>query len=394
MVFGKKYDTAHLSGEDKTWVENIRSMGGWANALKAAVEENRGGRVEYLLGYHKISREDRTALVEAAIKAKASQPLAVLLAKRGFDFSDSSQGDREYTHKFFKQVLQTRDIESWKLLVQYNDQASGSGIAKEKPVMMAAKAGWRAAVGHRLDRADSKDSAAFGLALEAMSTREPDDLAFVLSWTAKFHNHGPALNEALMAVAEKGSLQKAALLLEKGADPNAEAGLPMYNALAFGHKAVFELLVEKGGDLKTYGRDIVTRLRQQNPGSPLLDMATTRVEEAISRYERDAIESRGQQRYHLVAADSFSETLHLPEGRRLTTIFNFSMRQQTVIAETPAAEGYPSSVGVAVRDFDDIKDPAVIEEAAAQLVKLGGTVPDTPARVLPKVSGLSRPAGR
>ena len=392
-MFGKKYDTLGLSDDDKAWAAHIGGFGGWVKALKTAVAEDRAERVSFLLRHHKMSREQRIEMVDTAVQAGSGDALAAVLKQRGFDFDESSAGDKVYIRAFFKSALQRRYLNVWKALVQNNETESSANIPQDAVVRMVADSGWRDAIAFHLDRADAKDVSAFNVVMAKLTGKTADDLAFALAWSGKFNGHGPALNNALRSVAEEGAVDKAVLLLDKGADPNDEAGLAVYHALAFGRRDVFDLLVERGAQLDVHGPDIITRLRQQNPNAPLNDYAAARVEAVVSSSKDAQAQSRIGDRYHLVAPDSFSETLHLPEGRRLTTVFNFATRQQTVIAEKPEAEGTPASMAITVRDFDAITDPSVIEYASAQLEKLGGHVPAASVRGRSKPASLVRPAG-
>lgn len=392
-MFGKKYDTHGLSENDKAWAAGIGRFGGWVKALKSAVAEDQPERVLFLLRHHKMSREQRLEMVDTAVQADAGTALAAVLKQRGFDFDDSSAGDKVYARAFFKAALQRRNIGVWKALTECNATEHSAKIGQDAVVRMAADVGWRDAIAYHLDRAEAKDVSTFNDVITKLTGKTADDLAFGLSWSAKFNGHGPALNNALRSVAEEGAVDKAILLLDKGADPNDEGGLAVYHALAFARREVFDLLVARGAQLDVHGADIITRLRQQNPNAPLTDYAAAQVHAAVSSSKDAEVQSRMGQRYHLVAPDSFSETLYLPEGRRLTTVFNFATRQQTVIAEKPEAEGVSASMAVSVRDFDAISDPVVIEHAAAQLVKLGGQMPEAYARTRAKPASLPRPPG-
>ncbi len=328
-----------------------------------------------------------------AVQSRAGAALEAILKPRGFDFDDSSSGDVLHIKKFFKEALGLRDLGVWKALVERNAAETHATIGHEAPVKAAADVGWRDAVAFHLDRADVREVFVFNLVISRMAAKGADDLAFALAWSGKFNGHGPALNAALRHVAEEGAVDKAVLLLDKGADPNDEGGLAVYNALAFGHRAVFDLLVARGAQLDVYGPDIITRLRQQNPNATLTDYAAAQVDAVMAANKNAEAQSRMGQRYHLIAPDSFSETLYLPEGRRLTTVFNFATRQQTVIAEKPEAEGTPASMAIQVRDFDAITDPSVIEHAAVQLMNLGGEVPAPRTRGISKQASLPRPQG-
>jgi hypothetical protein len=356
------------------------------------VAENKPLRVRYLMNKHEPKREMRFALSLHAVNAKAGAALAEVLAKKGFDFSDGTHGDIAHLKVLLKQALKHKDVEVWRVLCERNARESHAKVDNDDLVRMAAKAGWHDGLAWNLDHATAKNTLAFNVAMEIMREGTAQDLSFVLSWTAKFSGHGPALNAALRVAAEEGAVDKTALLLDKGADPNSEAAAAIYQALAFGQRAVFDLLVERGGKLDVYGPDLLARLRQQNPQSTLMTHLESLVGDQLEAAEAARAQSRLGQRYHLVAPDTFSETLHLPEGRTLTTVFNFSTRQQTTIAErVHEGEAVTPAMAVSVRDFDDIADQAVIEKAEHRLVQLGGELPIV-TRQLQKTHGALKSA--
>ncbi|MDP2204947.1 MAG: hypothetical protein Q8K65_01420 [Alphaproteobacteria bacterium] len=390
-MFGKPQHIEGLPPEDQSWAQGIGGFGGWKKALSEAVVENKAQRVRYLMKKHQPKREMRFQLASRAVDAKAGAALAEVLAQRGFDFADGTHGDIAGIHMLLKHALKQKDVEVWRVLCERNAREPHAKIDNDDVVRMAAKARWYDGLAWNLDHATAKNTEVFNVAMHMMRDGTAQDLSFVLSWTAKFSGHGPALNAALKTVAEEGAVDKLALLLDKGADPNHDVAAAMYQALAFGHRAVFDLLVERGGKLDVYGPDLLARLRQQNPQSTLMAHLESLVGDKLEAAEARRAQSRLGQRYHLTAPDTFSETLHLPEGRTLTTVFNFSTRQQTTIAERVQGEAATPVMAVHVRDFDDIADLAVIENAEHRLVQLGGAVPVV-ARQLQKSPGALKPA--
>lgn len=387
-MFGKPQHIDDLPPEDQAWAQGIGGFGGWKKALGDAVAENKPLRVRYLMKEHQPKREMRFELAWRAVDTKAGAALAEVLAKKGFDFTDAF-GD---IARLLRHAVKQQDVEVWRVLCEGNARESHAKIDNDDVVRMAAKAGWYDGLAWNLEHAAAKDTAVFNVAMQVMREGTAQDLSFVLSWTAKFSGHGPALNAALKVAAEEGAVDKTALLLDKGADPNHDAAAAVYQALAFSQRAVFDLLVERGVQLDVYGPDLLAWLRQQNPQSMLMTRLESLVNDQLEAAEARRAQSRLGQRYHLAAPDTFSETLHLPEGRTLTTVFNFSTRQQTTIAER-VQEGDAAApvMAVSVRDFDDIADQAVIENAEYRLVQLGGAVPVV-ARQLQKAPCTLKPA--
>ena len=380
-MFGKAKNIDGLPPEDQQWAQSIGGFGAWKKALEEAVAQNKPQRVRYLMKTHKTDRDMRFALCALAVEMKAGAALAAVLEKRGFDFDDSAPGDILHARRLFAGALEQKDLSLWQALCERNAKEKSASIGSDAPLALAAAAHWHDAVGWHLQQAPAKDLKSFAVVLAHFSRAAADDLAFALSWTGKFAGHGEALNAVLTSVAETGDVDKLRLLLGKGANPDAEGGAAIYQALAFGHKAAFDLLAGQSKDMAGFGADLHARLRQQNPQSPLLDHLRGVVDAATAAAEAAAAQSRAGQRYHLMAPDVLGETLHLPAGGTLTHVFNFTLRQQTTIAERAAPEGGMPVMAVSVRDFDDISDSAVIDTAAVRLVQLGGALPEAAPRV-------------
>ncbi|HRI77762.1 MAG TPA: hypothetical protein PLX33_12345 [Alphaproteobacteria bacterium] len=389
-MFGKPKHIDSLPQEDQSWAQSIGGFGAWKKALEEAVAQNKPRRVRYLMNTHKTDREMRFALCALAVEMNAGAALAAVLEKRGFDFDDSAPGDILHARQLFASALVKKDISVWQALSARNAQEKNSSIGADAPLRLVAGAHWHEGVGWHLQQVAAKDVKSFAVVLAHFSRGTPDDLAFALSWTGKFVGHGEALDLVLASVAETGDVDKLRLLLGKGANPDADGGAAIYQTLAFGHADAFALLAGHSKDMASFGADLHTRLHQQNPQSPLLSPLQERVTAAQTQAAAAEAHSRANQRYQLIAPDVFSETLHLPAGGTLTHVFNFTLRQQTTIAERAAPEGGMPAMAVSVRDFGDIADVSVLEEAAGRLVQLGGQVPEAAPRVH-KTASLPKP---
>jgi len=367
-----------LSAEDQHWAKNIGRFGAWKNAVRAAVQENKAERVKYIFQNNKLSRTLHRDLTQLAATHKAAEALDVLLAKKDFDFTDSSEGDRQHAAKLFETALATKDLATWKVMVVRNAASAASGSLSETwPLKQAMAQNWRDAISAELDRVSATDIDFFAVAVDRVLTRPDDDLAFVLAWTKKFAKHGPVLDRGLRECSKTGAQAKTRMLLDKGADPNTETGYALFQSLSGGHKEIFEMLVDAGGKLDVYGQDILTRLRQEQPKSDMLPYLSDKIGRVVAEVAAEEAQKNLHNRYHLITPDSFSETLRLPEGRTLTTVFNFATQQQTVIAERGQThESAAPAMAVTVRDFSDIADMSVIERAQDRLVALGGTAPE------------------
>lgn len=363
-----------LSAEDQAWARKIGRFGAWKSALQLAVQENRASRVGYLLQNHKLNRGFYCTLVTDAVGYDSGSALEILLKKRGFDLTDSGSKDKMQVQEFFATAGFNKNLSAWKALSQYNAEnpSSCGAIAPDAPVKKAIARQWHEAVRFELDRAPSTDTEIFPAAVMATAKQAPEDLAFVLSWAHKFSNYGHAFSAALATTVEDGAFEKTRLLLDKGADPNADAGYILFLALSRGQQQVFDLLLEKGGDLQRFGRDIETRLKQETPTAPLLPYLVDKLSGVEAQSAALTAQKQAEERYKLLSPDSFSETLHLPDGGRLTTVFNFGARQQTTIAERLMPGQEQPAMSVNVRDFDEIAGPDTVERARQRLIALGG----------------------
>jgi hypothetical protein len=382
-----------LSAEDQKWAKSIGRFGAWKKAVSAAVQENKAERVKYIFQNNKLSRAMHRDLTQLAATHKAAEALEVLLLKKDFDFTDSSDGDRQHAVKLFDIALTAKDMATWQVMVLRNASTSASGSLSDTwALKQAINHNWRDAISAELDRVSASDTDFFATAVEHHLQRSDEDLAFVLAWTQKFTKHGPVLDHALQECSKTGAEEKTRMLLDKGADPNTETGYALFQSLSRGHKDIFEMLVEAGGKLDVYGQDMLTRLRQEQPKSDLLPYLADKIGTVVAAVVAEETQKNLKERYHLVTPDSFSETLRLPEGRTLTTIFNFATQQQTVIAErAPANETAAPAMAVTVRDFSDIADMSVIERAHERLVALGGAAPEYARLVSKPVLGKTSP---
>jgi hypothetical protein len=207
--------------------------------------------------------------------------------------------------------------------------------------------------------------------------------------------HGKLYGQATplhIAVKEKRE-DVAAFLLGKGAKPDIVDGYawtPLHHAAHDGHLGLVQLLLKAGADpnLRTeegrtaYGWATVRQMPEVAEAiAPYMKKAE------INRAETDAPANRDGWR-----ALSESQVAHVEShkalGYRVTDIFNFRARERIRIVhnlETRADQAASLS-------FDDVADKASLEEARAELLRLGGSAPaEIPAEGLRKSAVLVKP---
>ncbi|MDY0008660.1 MAG: hypothetical protein RBS08_03050, partial [Bdellovibrionales bacterium] len=119
-MFGKPKNIEGLPAEDQAWAHAIGRFGAWKDALQQAVQENKPARVRYLIRKHGAGREMRYALALEAVNQGAAAALDEILAYRGFDFSDSSNGDVRRAKVLMQRALDDQNLDVWKALYRTN----------------------------------------------------------------------------------------------------------------------------------------------------------------------------------------------------------------------------------------------------------------------------------
>lgn len=172
------------------------------------------------------------------------------------------------------------------------------------------------------------------------------------------------LDDIFVAAVDKNITGHVPLLVEQGADINTQSGIALYYAVYHKNTELLDFLMSHNIDIEKYGHKRLTEAKKASSYSAEfakpLQTAINRIEAKAAQVETD------RKRYALPRPDVLSDTLLLPSGTTITTLFNFESRQQLIITENK------TGISTVVVDFDDIKNPAVIEKSLEKLRERGG----------------------
>jgi hypothetical protein len=352
-----------LSAEDQAWMKGAKSLDK-VQKLRACVQANRPTRVLFLLNTHSFSGQEYYRTARLAVLENAPEALQTLLDKnKGFNFADTSSGDREAAEKLF-QVVPADAFPLWKILYDAN-QAAKYGQLSEKNIIENISSG----MSHdffrfHLDRADPSQTYVFRIFIEETGLQSTEKLKFILNWAGKFPAAQSVLDNALASAAEAGDAEKATLLLEKKANPNYSGGVSLLRAVEKDRQEVIDLLLPHM-ELETCGENLIDEMRKKRINPSKIEGLEKIVDQACAAVRV----KKNQENFMLVDADTLSETKQLPSGMRLTTLFNFKSRQQVLIVEKA---GEKESLAITVKDFNEIGDDAFLEAMRLKLAELGG----------------------
>ena len=84
----------NLSAEDQAWMQGAKNLDK-IQKLRACVKDNKPTRVLFLLNAHSFSNQEYYRTARLAVLERAPEALKALLEKnKGFNFADTSSGDR------------------------------------------------------------------------------------------------------------------------------------------------------------------------------------------------------------------------------------------------------------------------------------------------------------
>jgi ankyrin repeat protein len=172
------------------------------------------------------------------------------------------------------------------------------------------------------------------------------------------------LDDIFVAMTDKNIVNHVPLFVEQGADINANNGIALYYAVWHKNAEFLDFLMSHNFDIEKYGHKRLTEAKKASTYSAEfakpLQTAINKIEAKAAQVETD------RKRYALPRSDILSDTLLLPSGTTITTLFNFESRQQLIITESK------TGISTVVTDFDDIKNPALIDKSLEKLRERGG----------------------
>jgi hypothetical protein len=216
-----------------------------------------------------------------------------------------------------------------------------------------------------LTQANRSQYSIFYNVLKTLHTADSTRFKTFLAYAGNFEKNQTSLDDVFLAAASSNNVENAKLLLAQGADVNAKEGYALYYAAKNNNTDFFSFLMAQNVDFEKHGKRILQMITQSSSYNnaalqPLRDtVAAMLAKEAAIQADRE--------RYALPRPDILSDTLTLPSGMKLTTLFNFETRQQIIITENK------TTLSTMVTDFGDIKTPEVIESALQKLRDRGGS---------------------
>ncbi|MBU6475705.1 MAG: hypothetical protein KGL10_05905 [Alphaproteobacteria bacterium] len=295
------------------------------------------------IAQHFMPRDAAYEACLAAIDARAAVALQAVLEKNsGFDFAFSSGGDSVCARNLIAKANASADANALLavLLAANNNYACG-----RQPLTSFLTP---ATSFETLQNILETMPRAFGDVLTAAGLADTAKLKFILSFTPKDGSAQKTLDAALIDVAGEGAADKAGLLLKHGANANYAAALALTRAAQNGHFETVALLLPHV-DLALYGMDIAVKAEHADPDMAQLIGEAAKIALEQQNAEKPAEPPAALPPGALPPADILIETLALPDGGTLTTLFNFSTKQQHSIVKT--AEG---AVALAVVGFKDL----------------------------------------
>jgi hypothetical protein len=329
-----------------------------AAALAPFVEEVLGGQSE------------RFDLCMKAVENNAARCLALLLSRRGFDFSSSCDTDKDRTRQLIKKSLTMPsggDLVA--VIAAANETTPCSSLERYEFVNPTSSV-------EVLQQYIEDRPEMFKECIERVGLFSTEKLRFILSFTSRINNPQPILDEALINVAKAGDAEKTKVLLDRGADANYACAQALSRAAEGGHSDVVALLLPLV-QLDVYGSDLMTQLEAKGVAPAIIDAMKFATENAAAIEAPPVKEETAPalSPFARIDADTLAETQALPGGT-LITVFNFrSQQQKNIYAKN---DGTPPAITIV--SFTDI-DKTVLASMRTALDEL-----NTPAQKQPEAA--------
>ncbi len=179
-------------------------------------------------------------------------------------------------------------------------------------------------------------------------------------------------------------------LIEHGMNVNHDRGALLIAALKTNRLAEAQKLIDAGFNLPLLGHGVLEAVYSQSGQPEAVAFIEARVGKMPARTTPAALAEDGG--FVLMAPDTVARSLPMPGGGSLTVMFNFTLRQQIVVAQQAGAQVAASAPTVI--PFDALGAPDALHAAADALQKLGGDAALADAAQRPQRRLISaKPAG-
>ena len=272
-------------------------------------------------------------------------------------------------HYLFPATAAIKDLDLWDYFCTYqkNVTASAGKTTAIDLLKIADRARFDAGVDHVI--ANNRDKIS-NMIEDGLGLR---DETFAKLAPVQINNVPRALLSRCLAEASHiAQLQKMYILIRAGADVQYDHGLALKNAALSGNKEAVELLTYAGAKPDKTMPDFIAELRKNpNLRTEFVSFFESHISQKMdiaSQHRMAQINATEGGRYSLTAKDTLVDTQHLPSGATLTVVFNFTLRQQMIVAES---KGQPPSAPTVI-GFDKIENAQTLEAASEKFRDLGG----------------------
>lgn len=256
------------------------------------------------------------------------------------------------------------------------------------------------AIGAYTDKAQTRDL------LAALYAARPEDAARIV--TRCLSLRGDVLDAALDVLPQDSETpsvlaQAGVVLLEgkkirhehalermiaMGMNVNHDRGALLIAALRTNRLAEAQKLVDANFNLALLGHGVLEAIYSQSGQPEAIAFIEARVDK---RAALSAVVPHGNDGFALMAHDTVARTIAMPEGGSLTIMFNFTLRQQIVVAQQAGANT-PASAPTVI-PFDMLGAPDALQAAAQALETLGGNAALADVSARPQRRLIAKPEG-
>lgn len=379
FAFSKPEGWQSLSATDKSFFRDLKK-GGIPDALINAVKEGRDERVSFILKSCRDFIDDETVQAAAirAIKGGDKETVRAILEDAPFKMLAKSKYGSDRLYALLDAAGEKRDLDLWGTICTWMSRAA---VAHPQHVMddgqracRAAVMNWREGMLYHLEDVNKGSLAVYKNVVSGMcssSNVTTDDLTWLFT---TYRDTFPrdvmqdTLDKCLTTACHSGKIDAARILMDEGASHKTGDYRPVYYAAKNLETGMLDYLIGRVGmaqiDTRKIYEDLEKDIKQSYTG------VTREKIDAVHGIFDQALKPKytGDNRFALVTKDTLAEIQELPDGGRLTILFNFALRQQMVMMQTP---DLPSSAP-AITNFDDIKNHQAIVAAGDKLIALGG----------------------